>query len=233
MGFGQNLQYLRKMRHSMTQDALAEKMGVSRQTVSKWEMDDAYPEMDKALELCRIFSCSMDQLFREDITVSGDAYSNIRIEKTKSFRYVRYAVVSEDPEGDAVGHIRNWAAGHGVPDPEIIGWDFPHVSQEQINVFHMHGYAGACVLPEGFDEKGCGMEVLRQPEQSCAAITITEPFRAPFTLIPNAYKALMSFMQVNGCRHKCDKDGSLVACYEKVYRRGEAEFMDVYTAVEG
>ena len=35
MSFGQNLQFLRKMRRGMTQDELAEKMGVSRQTVSK------------------------------------------------------------------------------------------------------------------------------------------------------------------------------------------------------
>ena len=39
MSFGQNLQFLRKMRNGMTQEDLAEKMSVSRQTVSKWELD--------------------------------------------------------------------------------------------------------------------------------------------------------------------------------------------------
>ena len=43
MGFGQNLQFLRKMRNKMTQEELAEKLGVSRQTVSKWELDAVYP----------------------------------------------------------------------------------------------------------------------------------------------------------------------------------------------
>ena len=57
MSFGQNLQFLRKMRNKMTQEELAEKMGVSRQTVSKWELDTVYPEMDKVVELCNIFSC--------------------------------------------------------------------------------------------------------------------------------------------------------------------------------
>ena len=47
MSFGQNLQFLRKMRNKMTQEELAEKMGVSRQTVSKWELDTVSPEMDK------------------------------------------------------------------------------------------------------------------------------------------------------------------------------------------
>ncbi len=233
MSFGQNLQFLRRMRHSMTQEDLAEKMAVSRQTVSKWETGDAYPEMDKALELCRIFSCSMDQLIREDMTVSSEAYSNLRIEKAKAFRYVPYAVISRDPEGDAIAHIKAWAAGQGIRETDIIGWDFPHVSQEQVNVFHMHGYAAACVVPEEFEEAGPGHEVLCQPAVSCAAITVTEPFRAPFTLIPSAYRALMSFMQVNGYSRKCSKDGSFITCYEKVYRSGELECMDVFIAVEG
>ena len=39
-----------------TQEELAEKLNVSRQTVSKWETNEALPEMDKALELCKIFN---------------------------------------------------------------------------------------------------------------------------------------------------------------------------------
>ena len=40
MSFGKNLQYLRQLSKNMTQEALAEKLNVSRQTISKWEMDD-------------------------------------------------------------------------------------------------------------------------------------------------------------------------------------------------
>ena len=39
MSFGTNLQYLRQLSGNMTQESLAEKMSVSRQTISKWEMD--------------------------------------------------------------------------------------------------------------------------------------------------------------------------------------------------
>ena len=67
MSFGRNLQHLRRLSGNMTQEALAERLNVSRQTVSKWEMDAAQPEMAKALELCRIFSCTLDNLFREEL----------------------------------------------------------------------------------------------------------------------------------------------------------------------
>ena len=54
MSFGKKLQFLRGMRDQMTQEKLAEQLNVSRQTVSKWELDQAYPEMKKALEICDV-----------------------------------------------------------------------------------------------------------------------------------------------------------------------------------
>lgn len=67
MSFSANLQHLRATR-SMTQEQLAMLLGVSRQAVSKWESDAAYPEMDKLLCLCDIFECSLDELARRDLT---------------------------------------------------------------------------------------------------------------------------------------------------------------------
>jgi len=230
MSFGQNLQFLRKMYHGMTQEGLAEKMGVSRQTISKWELDAAYPEMEKVIELCQLFSCSMDRLVREDINMCNEAYSNIRIEEVEPFRYVRYAVISGEPEDDAIKHVNDWAINCGIEQPEIIGWDFPYLSQEQINVYHMHGYAAACILPPGFELTCNNQEVIFQKNQKCAIITIKEPFDAPFTLIPNAYKTLMLYMDVNGIKHKQTKD--ILACFEKVYNKGDICYMDVYIAAD-
>ncbi len=97
MGFGQNLQFLRKMRNKMTQEELAEKLGVSRQTVSKWELDAVYPEMDKVIELCKLFSCTMDELVRGDMNVPDEAYSDIRFEDVEAFSYASYAAISKEP----------------------------------------------------------------------------------------------------------------------------------------
>lgn len=63
--FGENLQFYRKQK-SMTQEQLAEQLEVSRQTVSKWEAGASYPEMEKILQLCDLFSCEMDTLLRKD-----------------------------------------------------------------------------------------------------------------------------------------------------------------------
>ncbi len=62
--FGENLQYYRK-RDNMTQEQLAERLEVSRQTVSKWEAGTSYAEMEKLLQLCELFSCDLDTLLRK------------------------------------------------------------------------------------------------------------------------------------------------------------------------
>lgn len=230
MSFGRNLQLLRKMRDRMTQEELAQRMGVSRQTVSKWELDMVYPEMEKALELCRLFSCTMDQLIREDMTACNEAYSDIRIELVKAFRYIRYAVISVEPEDDAKCHVNRWAAQLGIADPVIIGWDFPAVSQEQINVHHMHGYAAALVLEDEPMRIDPSAEIVSQAAQRYIAITIRQPFEAPFSLIPNAYKTLMTYMRANGIEHK--EDAAVLPCFEKEYCVDGIDYMDVYIAID-
>lgn len=67
MSFRDNLQHLRASRN-MTQEQLAMLVGVSRQSVTKWEAERAYPEMDKLLKLCQIFDCSLDDLVSGGLT---------------------------------------------------------------------------------------------------------------------------------------------------------------------
>lgn len=67
MSLGQNLHFLRK-RDNITQEQLAEELEVSRQSVSKWESDTTYPEMDKLLQLASFFHCTLDDLVQKDIS---------------------------------------------------------------------------------------------------------------------------------------------------------------------
>lgn len=222
MSFGKNLQYLRRLSGEMTQEVLAEKLNVSRQTISKWELDAAQPEMDKAIELCNLFSCTLDNLFREELNACDGAYSNLRVETVPAFRYIRHIVISNNPEGDAIDRVTSIARQNGVNEPKIIGWDFPYLSQEQINVYNMHGYAAAWVLPD--DLTPPDMEILEQKPHKYAAIHIETPFDNPFVTIPNAYKTLMEYMRLNGLEHNC-KD--VIPCFET-----DGETMDVYIACE-
>ena len=230
MNLGKNLQFLRAMMNKMTQEELAERMGVSRQTVSKWELDSATPELDKLIELSALFNISLDELVQGELNTNDEHYSNIRIETLEPFSYARYAVLSIEPEEDAIDHVRKWAAGQGDSDPKIIGWDLPILSQEQINVFHMHGYCAAWVIPEGLEVKELPAEILYQDRAKYAVITIKFPFEAPFRIIPNAYKTLMSFMKVNGIKGRFG-DG-IIDCFEHSYYVDGVEYMDVYIAVE-
>lgn len=66
MSFRKNLEYLRKGK-KLSQEDLADKLDVSRQSVSKWESGAAYPETEKILSICKIFDCSLDELMNQDM----------------------------------------------------------------------------------------------------------------------------------------------------------------------
>lgn len=65
MTTGEKLAVLRKKKN-LTQEQLAEILGVSRQSVSRWEMDVAFPETEKLVKLGRLLECSIDYLLNAD-----------------------------------------------------------------------------------------------------------------------------------------------------------------------
>ena len=66
MTLGDKLAKLRR-ENNYTQEQLADILGVSRQSVSKWESDVAYPETDKLVKLGELYNCSMDYLLKDDV----------------------------------------------------------------------------------------------------------------------------------------------------------------------
>lgn len=65
--FKDNLISLRKM-HSMTQEALAEQLGITRQTLSKWETGESLPDIEKCAQIAQIFDVALDDLVSENST---------------------------------------------------------------------------------------------------------------------------------------------------------------------
>ena len=78
MTFGEKLSKLRK-EYNYTQEQLADVLGVSRQSVSKWESDITYPETDKLIKIGKLFECSMDHLLSEDVTKKQDAQPTAKV----------------------------------------------------------------------------------------------------------------------------------------------------------
>ena len=92
------------------------------------------------------------------------------------------------------------------------------------------GYTAACILPENLKLKDENLEIISQNKNKYAVITIKNPFTAPFNLIPNAYKALMSYMKVNKLKHR--DDNKVLPCFEKEYLLNGITYMDVYIAID-
>ena len=80
MKFGDKLYELRK-KNGYSQEELADKLGVSRQSVSKWESNSTYPETDKIIQIANLFDCSMDDLINDKVV---DVESTLRKNKNDS-----------------------------------------------------------------------------------------------------------------------------------------------------
>lgn len=69
MNFNEKLQKLRKEK-KYSQEELADMLDVTRQSVSKWESGQTYPEMDKLLAICKIFGCTLEELTNDTIKLN-------------------------------------------------------------------------------------------------------------------------------------------------------------------
>lgn len=72
MTLGEKIRTLRK-KAGLSQEALAEKLGVSRQAVSKWENDNGMPETEKLINMAKLFGVSLDTLIGEASTDDAPA----------------------------------------------------------------------------------------------------------------------------------------------------------------
>lgn len=233
MSLGSNICFLRRQK-KYTQEQFAEKMGVTRQTISRWESDEVIPELAKLIEISDIFTCRLDTLVKENLSDQGEVYSKVQIKRVAPFRMARYVIISPNPESDVNEYMEKWAINSGLkalnPNARMIGWDFPFVSQEQQNRFGMHGYVAAYILPEGFDTEYPGVEYAENAEADYAMITIKEPFIRPFERIPNAYKIIMEYLQTNNFKEK--QQDNIVSCFEHEYEENGIVYMDVYIHVD-
>lgn len=68
MNLGNNLFHARK-KCGLSQEAVAEKLGVSRQTISKWETDETVPDIRQSKKMAVLYNMTLDELIDFDIDV--------------------------------------------------------------------------------------------------------------------------------------------------------------------
>lgn len=105
MEFGNRLYELRKQK-GLSQEELANRLDVTRQTVSKWELGDSTPDMDKLVALGELFEISLDELVlgKVPVTTKLDEWGG------KGYDYRKQAESKEGTEDR--GHHRRGGSGN-------------------------------------------------------------------------------------------------------------------------
>lgn len=75
MNFNNRLYQLRKQK-GFSQEELANRLNVSRQTISKWELGDSTPDMEKLIALSDLFEVSLDELVKEEVSSVKSDFSS-------------------------------------------------------------------------------------------------------------------------------------------------------------
>ena len=132
MSFGENVGFYRK-RMNITQEDLAEQLFVSRQTVSRWETDSTFPDVETIVKLCDIFECSMDTLVR------GNA-------ETEELPKEENGDIS-DKEPDVIGKMKEELKIKRLLNERIIGAVAAPVALLSILVYLLCGFLGGIWHP--------------------------------------------------------------------------------------
>lgn len=115
MTISDNIQHRRKVK-GMTQEELAQQLKVSRQTISKWEMNQANPEISKLVELASLFNCKIDELLSDDLKKLEEIYSDVKIVDIPAFRLGRYVMITPNPDDDLHAYLESWAKASGLEE---------------------------------------------------------------------------------------------------------------------
>jgi len=93
MEFNNKLYELRK-RKGLSQEELANRLNVSRQTVSKWEVGESSPDMEKLVAISELFDISLDELVLDKVAAKEEASE--QIVKSELYSDIKENVLTED-----------------------------------------------------------------------------------------------------------------------------------------
>ena len=87
MNLGEKIYKLRKEK-GLSQEALAELVGTTRQAISKWENNQGYPETEKLLMLSNVFEVSIDFLLKDEKTETGAEEKGYYVSREMAVGYI-------------------------------------------------------------------------------------------------------------------------------------------------
>ena len=93
MEFNNKLYELRKQK-GFSQEELANRLNVSRQTISKWEVGESTPDMEKLVAISDLFEVSLDELIKGE--EAKRAEPSVRIVRSELYSDVKEHVLTED-----------------------------------------------------------------------------------------------------------------------------------------
>ena len=127
MEIGNKINQLRKL-SGMTQEQLAEKLNVSRQTISKWESDSTSPDLESIVKISRIFHVSLDDLLKEgEAGVANKTDEQITLETSvyKGYKQDKIEMRGDRAEmSDFPLYLNTVAGGLDCRDQTIGGFSF-------------------------------------------------------------------------------------------------------------
>ncbi|WP_294787838.1 helix-turn-helix transcriptional regulator [uncultured Eubacterium sp.] len=92
---GEKIRHLR-LHSKMSQEELADKLAVSRQTISKWETGVCLPDTEKIVKICQLFNCSSDTLLNDNISLNTMALSEKTINaKNSKYKFIMALIIAE------------------------------------------------------------------------------------------------------------------------------------------
>ena len=126
MTIGEKIIHLR-IANGVSQEKLASLLGVTRQSISKWESDDSLPQIDNVIELCRIFKISADELLNRKIILHKNAKPILPVKDDAELKYF-------GTDGFRGETNKVLTADHAYKIGRFLGWFFsnPKYNKQKI-----------------------------------------------------------------------------------------------------
>ena len=182
----------------LSQEALAEKLGVSRQAVSKWERSESSPDTDNLIALAKLYGVSLDELLYVDESIEDDvAFEAADRAEVRGASRVVVAEASEEtasPEGGGVGDACDAETAEGV-DFEKEGRGKVHFGPGGIHVddgkdhVHVSWAEGVHVVDRNGEEVHVGWDGVRVNTSDPGAAEHIFTRDNPFGISPDDFNA--------------------------------------------